>query len=269
MAEVEKYTAKDVQEARMRLESTFLQGDFWYATLRGFHNFEDSRDQGYLSYLPPLEGLNFETIVEGLIEQSPQAVNILDIACGEGNFLKECLERWGRRVKGFGVDLRPGTTSAFEKATMFIQGRHLDMQLGDGHDLNEIFPPNSMDVATSVRTLEYMADPWSVVKKIHRVLKPGGIALLSYVPFNMNKLEGWREYEFDSEGANSLVDHLRTKYGMEIRIVDDEYCDLSFRKTTDKLWLPLSYSNNVTHRLRILPGFDTLQFTSVGYRFNS
>lgn len=255
-----RYTARDVREIRLSSVVGFSQNDFWYINSRGFHKFDkEGVDHGYLSYLPSFEGLQFEEIINRKIEQHPsQQVNILDVGCGRGDFLKECIEKWNKKVNVFGIDLRP------EKS------EDLDLRTGDMHNLDNIFPLNSMDIITSVRTLEYAADPWFVVKKINRVLRPGGTALLSYVPFNMNKSSNPRNYRFDKRGADSLASYLRNKYAMEVQIKDKEYCNLSFRKITDRLFLPLTYSGkNIIYRENILAWFNAIQYTVLGYKFQS
>ena len=44
------------------------------------------------------------------------------------------------------------------------------------------FPDNSIDVVVLETVLEHVADPWSVVKEVHRVLRPGGSVVCS-TPF--------------------------------------------------------------------------------------
>ena len=262
MAERKGYTAHNVQLMRTDLNSAFSRDYFWYATKRGFHYFEDNVDHGYLSYLPSFDGQDFKLLVNNLTEEyreKSQTVNILDIGCGEGNFLADCSKEWGRKIKGFGIDLRPK-----------IPWGNTGIKRGDIHDLNIFFTPNSMDIITSVRVLEYAADPWAVIKRAHKLLKPGGIAILSYVPFNMNKSKDnmYNAYEFDTKGAKRFAQYLKDVYKMEVTVVGGEFCNIAYRKTTDKLSLPLSYGRDIFHRNRILIGFDALQYTTAGYKFN-
>jgi SAM-dependent methyltransferase len=258
MQERDVNTARDVRKIREKLAINISRTDFWWANNREFHNLENGADEGYLTYLPSFNDLDFEDIVNNLIRlPSSKVVNILDVGCGRGAFIDKCRRNWGKRVKVFGVDLKHK-----------IHNKRVDIRNGDMHNLVDIFDLNSMDIVISVRALEYAADPWFVVKEINKVLKPGGIALLSYTPFNMSKIDASRGYEFDKDGAKSLVNYLESVCGMEVKVVDDEYCNLSFCKTEDRLWLPLSYSNMIKHRSPVGVGFDPFQYNTVGYKFN-
>lgn len=96
----------------------------------------------------------------------------LDVGCGTGavmNMLKE---------KGFdvaGVDMSPLAISFSEK-------KGLSPVLGDATALP--FDDNYFDVVTALDVVEHVENDSAAVKEMYRVLKPGGIAVIS-VPAHM------------------------------------------------------------------------------------
>jgi 2-polyprenyl-3-methyl-5-hydroxy-6-metoxy-1,4-benzoquinol methylase len=56
-------------------------------------------------------------------------------------------------------------------------------------DLNQpiVYPSRAIDVVTSLGVIEYMENPYAFARELHRVLRPGGTAILS-TPNN----ESWR-----------------------------------------------------------------------------
>jgi SAM-dependent methyltransferase len=56
------------------------------------------------------------------------------------------------------------------------------------------FPPNTFDLVFCTQVLEYVPEPAGAAREIHRVLKPGGIALFSFAAFYPRVVdeEHWR-----------------------------------------------------------------------------
>ena len=57
-------------------------------------------------------------------------------------------------------------------------GHNVDV-VGDAHELSRHVEPESFDALLSVATFEHLAMPWKVAVEINKVLKPGGVAVLS------------------------------------------------------------------------------------------
>ncbi len=97
---------------------------------------------------------------------------ILDLACGTG-ILSEALSRVGKSVVGF--DLSEGMMRhGRNKGLTNTEFRH-----GDFHDLSGV-DDNSVDVVTQFAASRYIEDAHRHHNEIARVLKPKGIAILSY-----------------------------------------------------------------------------------------
>lgn len=74
-------------------------------------------------------------------------------------------------------------------------------------DLNTVLPftDNSFDTIVSVACLEHVPRPWYTIKELHRVLKPGGFAIIG-IPF-LQPFHAWpHDYtRFTSMGMESLL----------------------------------------------------------------
>jgi 2-polyprenyl-3-methyl-5-hydroxy-6-metoxy-1,4-benzoquinol methylase len=94
--------------------------------------------------------------------------NILEIGCGEGNTLIE-LKRQGKAKFVVGIDIVDLNQSS--KLDKFI--------LADIENDNINLPEEYFDIIICADVLEHLKDPWSVLKKIRKFLKPNGILLAS------------------------------------------------------------------------------------------
>ena len=75
-----------------------------------------------------------------------------------------------------------------------------------GDILNINLPDSSFDTVISTQVLEHVSKPWVMVGQIRRILKPGGICILSapfLVPFHADPHDYFR---FTKEGMTSLFE---------------------------------------------------------------
>jgi 2-polyprenyl-3-methyl-5-hydroxy-6-metoxy-1,4-benzoquinol methylase len=125
--------------------------------------FEDLREYRFdkLRYLPKV--IDFSAFRDK---------RLLEIGCGVGIDLVE-FAKHGSAVTGIDV-----AESAIELArrNLAFQGVHGDLQVMNGEALK--FPEESFDVVYAHGVLQYTADARRMVTEIHRVLRPGGEALL-------------------------------------------------------------------------------------------
>jgi len=91
--------------------------------------------------------------------------NFLDIGCGRGEFLKGFI---GCGVRGYAVDQSMAALRYCPEAEL----RNSDIE-NDGIP----YPDNFFDVVYSKSVIEHFHYPERLIKEMHRVLKPGGLAI--------------------------------------------------------------------------------------------
>lgn len=129
------------------------------------------------------------------------------------DFLKLCIEHlvWAGPVYEFGAlqvsgstleDLRPLFTEHTFIGADMREGPGVDQVL-DLHGLD--LPDDSVGFAVCLDTLEHVERPWTAVEEMYRVLKPGGVLVMSSVfefPIHGYPNDYWR---FTPEGFRSLL----------------------------------------------------------------
>lgn len=111
---------------------------------------------------------------------------LLDVATGTGRLPAAVLVGDERLVQVVGVDYSmPMLAEAAE--TLAPYGERAALVQGDGHRL--MFSDKAFDAATCLEALEFMRDPRTVIREMIRVLKPGGVMLVS------NRI-GWESWLF-------------------------------------------------------------------------
>lgn len=100
---------------------------------------------------------------------------VLDIATGTGRVPLALLRTWGFCGTVVGVDR---SLQMLRRARMALGGfGRVILARGDAGALS--FGDNTFDCVTCLESLEFMRDPEMGVKEIVRVLKPGGVLLIS------------------------------------------------------------------------------------------
>jgi SAM-dependent methyltransferase len=82
------------------------------------------------------------------------------------------------------------------------------------------FADNSVGAVVCVEVLEHVHDPLQAVREIHRVLRPGGIAVLTSVMFMPVHAHPWDFWRFTPDGFALVMAPFETRlafgYGMDI-----------------------------------------------------
>lgn len=240
-----------IQNARKEFEKELVH-PFTYTAARGLRSRSLNMSngvlyelEGYLDTLPTFRGLRFDQLVKAEImvrenkaisQNVPfEPVTIVDIGYGNGQFLLDCAEEWGNKVRLVGLGTNVYSKMDQERSfgttgVHIIRATHQDLsdrgiELVDGNviDIRKIFEDNFADFIVSSFALQYVDyPPWELLKKIYRTLKPAGIALLDYYSALCHCLKGAQKY---------LGDH---KYEFEVG-----ERSVAFKKTELDIALPI------------------------------
>lgn len=123
--------------------------------------------------------------------------DVLEVGCGEGRGVEVIMEK----VKSFtAVDkIKPLTDQLVKK---YPAGRFLNMNIPPLRGLCD----NEYDVVVSFQVIEHIEDDTLYLKEIHRVLKPGGVALITTPNRKMSLSRNpWHVREYLAEELHTLV----------------------------------------------------------------
>jgi SAM-dependent methyltransferase len=110
-----------------------------------------------------------------LIERVPRLTHVVDVGCGNGGFVRACLDRG---IDAIGVEAYAESVAVAERAGIrVIQA--------PGEDLP--FASDSLDVVRLKEVLEHVQDPLALAAEMRRVLRPRG-AFIAYVPTQWSQL---------------------------------------------------------------------------------
>jgi 2-polyprenyl-3-methyl-5-hydroxy-6-metoxy-1,4-benzoquinol methylase len=116
---------------------------------------------GIILVLFPLERNTIQSSCRNLSINFPSAQRLLDIGCGNGDFLYFA-KKTGREVVGIDLD---------EKAVLVAREKGLDVRLGDIDVLNR---EEKFDIITLSHVLEHVHDPYYLLQKCYNLLDKNG-----------------------------------------------------------------------------------------------
>lgn len=108
---------------------------------------------------------------------------IVDIGCGPAQFAAPLTEAGHRYL---GIDI---VTDMFQKVSSALRRDQASFLLGKIEGLP--LPSSRTDAVLSIGVLEYVDEPWRAFREIARILKPGGLAVLSF-PNLLNPIHALR-----------------------------------------------------------------------------
>lgn len=135
-------------------------------------------EPGSPEFFAETEAYRFEKLdyLDRLIDYGGQAGrDVLDVGCGLGNDTAR-FARGGARVTGIDIAPRAIELSKRNFEQRGLEGRFLVM---DGEAMT--FPEANFDFVYCHTILHFTTDPAAMIREIHRVLRPGGTALLMSV----------------------------------------------------------------------------------------
>lgn len=107
--------------------------------------------------------------------------DLLEVGCGPGPIVQRLLDRGFRY---YGVDVSEGMIE--ECARRFADAGAARFEVGDARRLD--YPARKFDVVLCLGMIEYVAEEEAVIRELARVLKPGGLLVISGInawsPYN-------------------------------------------------------------------------------------
>lgn len=97
----------------------------------------------------------------------------LDVGCGDGVMLRMAKEAGAAMV---GVDV---TRAALRLVRQLCRGAGLEARVLRCDAQSLPFPSGTFDFATCLEVIEHVPDPHALIRELHRVLAPRGVAVLS------------------------------------------------------------------------------------------
>ncbi|HXG95307.1 MAG TPA: class I SAM-dependent methyltransferase [Blastocatellia bacterium] len=118
-----------------------------------------------------------DALLERYLPERGDGLSLLDVGCGTGNHMARLRER------GFQVAGVDGSESMLEHARANNPGAEIHRA-----DVEAIpFADASFDFVLCIEVLRYLPDAAACVREMARVLRPGGVALVTAAPvFNLN-----------------------------------------------------------------------------------
>ena len=180
------------------------------------------------------------------------------------------LQKLAHHITGNTIDYGAGSakykniiTPHTSKYTTFdmIPGENIDI-VGDA--MNPPFPDNTFDTVVSTQMLEHVERPWIVVHEMGRILKPGGICIITapfLVPYHADPHDFFR---YTVQGMESLFTHEAFeivesgKYGNTPGVISEmihfSYFSHYTKRSGIRLWLRDRIMNVIKRVAQFLDG---------------
>lgn len=132
------------------------------------------------------------------------ALRILEIGCGEGNFCKQ-LRRNDREI--WGIEINPNAASEASKVCDKVFVGEFEQNYTD-------IPNNYFDVVVCNDVLEHMYSPWETIRKIKNLLHTNGLLVTSipnfrYVGNIITEILIEKDFRYRPEGGILDDTHIR------------------------------------------------------------
>ncbi|MDT4998580.1 MAG: arsenite methyltransferase [Mycobacterium sp.] len=145
--------------------------------------------------------------------------DVVDVGCGPGFYLTELAEQVGPQGSVTGIDRAPAMLAVAAKRAE----RHENVAFHRADATSLPVPDQTFDALLSVQVLEYVPDVDRAIAEIHRVLRPGGRAVIWDVDWATVSwqsgddermramLDAWDEHLVHKSIPRTLAPSLRTR----------------------------------------------------------
>jgi SAM-dependent methyltransferase len=137
------------------------------------------------------------------------------------HLLKKQIQEFGHYVVGRTLDVGAGGFSRYEK--FFNSSEYVKMDIGADDNLDVVgsadnipLDDNSFDSVVSTQVFEHLRDPFKAATEIARVLKTGGVCLLTVPQWNELHEEPHDYYRYTKFGISEIFE----KRGFETIVID-------------------------------------------------
>jgi len=116
-------------------------------------------------------------LVPGLVDQLAAGIRVLDVGCGRGRIIHRLAELYPRS-RFTGMDLSQEAIAYAREEAVWQGLRNLEFVVADLSDFDTTAESEGFDCVTTFDAVHDQARPLSVLKGIHRALKPKGVYLM-------------------------------------------------------------------------------------------
>jgi 2-polyprenyl-3-methyl-5-hydroxy-6-metoxy-1,4-benzoquinol methylase len=145
-----------------------------YEKFRRFHDVM-AEDSGQ-SVMSSLES-HVVPLVPGLADRLAQGIRVLDVGCGMGRIINRLAELYPKS-SFVGMDLSAEAIAAANKEASGKGLRNIEFLARDLSNFDATSPRDAFDLITTFDAVHDQGQPLSVLKGIHRALKPDGLYLM-------------------------------------------------------------------------------------------
>jgi len=188
-------------------------------------------------------------LVEALrLGSFPEGCHLLEIGCNIGAFTFSLAHR-GYRVHG--MDLSPGAIAVAQQRATELLLTNISFSVGDVEEM-KLFPDSYFDGVVSFSTLRYVPNLPCALSEIHRVLKPGGCAVVDFP----NRLCPWFYVKQWLGSEQHPYDHWFTRGSLKRQFEQSGFSELRMKEilftptvAPDRLLKLFQFADTICERL--------------------
>jgi SAM-dependent methyltransferase len=121
--------------------------------------------------------LKLEQVLRRYLDELPDGAKLIDVGCGTGDVLR----RLGGRFECLGCDPAP---EMLEHAKAALPDAELAVASAEALP----YADGRFDAALCIEVVRYLDDPRPALRELARVLRPGGVALVTFAPLATTSL---------------------------------------------------------------------------------